>query len=191
MEVQKKGVTLVFAVIIAFIAFNVASGQTAIVDYDVVDTASEWSTAESSSTNVVFTDGFLQLDGTTTSGDYTSTNYEIGSNNLTQVVVRSDLAENNSANATLQYKNSTGDVQTTEVVELTGGSQDLDLNTSYNQVSVKYDLQRDAGSDTSPKVDYYKVKQESDDTIALFILKLVAALFALGVMGALFRKKGN
>lgn len=191
MEIQKKGVVLVFAVIIAFIAFNVASGQTAIVDYDVVDTDSEWSAAASSSTNVVFTDGFLQLDGTTTSGDYTSVNYEIGANNLTQVVVRSDLAANNSANATLQYKNSSGTVQTTEVVELTGGSQDLDLNTSYNQFSVKYDLQRDSGSDTSPKVDYYKVKQESDDTIALFILKLVAALFALGVMGGLFRKKGN
>lgn len=187
MEVQRKGLAVIFSVIIAFIAFSVASGQTAIVDYDVVDTATDWSNAASSSSNVEFTDGFLQLSGTNTSGNYQSNNYDIGANNLTQIVIRADLAANNSANATVQYKNSTGDTQTTEVVELSEGSQDVDLNDSYDQVAVKYDLQRDAGSDTTPKVDYYKVKQESSDTIALFLLKIVAALFALAIMAVVVR----
>lgn len=185
MDIPEKGVAVIFAVVMAFIAFSVTDGQTALVNHKVVDTESDWTSAELSSNNVDFTDGFLQLAGSNTSGSFTSVNYDADGENITELVVNADLGANNSANATVQYKNSSGDIQSSETVELVDGSQDIELNSSYDQVNVKYDLARESGSDTTPKVDYYKVKQESSDTLALFLLKMVAALFALGVVAFL------
>jgi len=176
----RAAVTLV---LIAAISWQVIDSQSAIVDYEVVDTATEWADAASSSTNVEFTDGFLQLNDSQTTGDYQSVNYDIGANNLTGLVIQSrGSTDNNSANATVQYKNDSGTIQTTETLELSDGNRQVDLNDSYAQVSVKYDLARDAASDASMEIDYYKVEQEKDSSFTLTIMKYLVPLIVLGAI---------
>jgi len=180
---KRAGQVLLFAIIAAGMAFQFVGGMTAVTELAVVDTTQDWTDAESSSTSINISDG-IKLDSSATTGNYQSVNYDIESENLTSIDIYGVIENSSDSNATatVQYKNDSGTVQTTETVELSDTSQTVQVDDSYAQVSVQYDLERSSTSVTSPEVDYYKVNQETDSTLGLTILKYAIPLFMLGIV---------
>lgn len=168
-------------VLVAGIAWNVIDAQTALVDFKTVDDQSQWSNEAALSSSVDFANGTLKLSDSATTGSYESVNYNLSGSNLTEVVAQANgFKENNSANLSVKYKDSGGTVQDTETVELNSVSNSIDLNESYSQVSLEFELDRETTADSSVKVDYFKVKQEKSSSFTLDILKLIIPLAILG-----------
>lgn len=159
----------VSALIGVLIISSISLGTVSLFD---VDTQSEWSSAVSSSSNVDYADGYLQFQAdTATSGSFTSVDYTWNQSGDTvdRVVVEvDDLNSNNSVDVTVNAKEG-GTVQTSETVTLEEGRNVVDVSSfadTTDNVSVEFSLSRDAGSDTSPKVDSYVGEHVANESIA-------------------------
>ena len=186
MEIKQAGTALLFTAIVSGMAFGFVSGMTAVTEYKTVDSEADWNKDESSSTNINVSDK-IRLKSSSTTGSYSTVGYDISANNLTSVDVSANLENTSSSNAsaTFQYRDDTGTIQTSETVELGEGTTSVDVDNSYAQVNIEYDLDRDSASVKSPQVDYYKVNQETDSTLGLTVLRYAIPLFALGAVAAI------
>lgn len=147
-------------------------GTTTLFD---VDTESEWSSNEASQSNTAYTDGYLQFaDGTATTASYTSNEFTFNQSgdvaDRVQVTV-DDIESANSVDVTVTgYDDSSSQTDTTTVT-LEEGSNNVDVSgfaDTTETVDVSFDLSRDAGDDTSPKVNAFVGESVDDDSIAQF-----------------------
>jgi len=140
-----------------------------------VDSQSEWSNNAASSSNTVYTDGYLQFDGDgDTSASYTSTEFTYNESgdvaDRVQVTVE-DLNSNNSVDVTVTgYDDSSTQTDTTTVT-LEEGNNNVDVSgfaDTTETVDVSFSVSRDAGTDTSPKVNAFTGESVDDESIAQF-----------------------
>lgn len=182
-KVLSAGMGVILVFILAFAITEV--GFMSHSDIASVDTQTEWE--EGTLTDLVATDGTLQLNGTN-SGDYVSEDFDY-EENISQIRVWAD-SDDEDAEATVtvtSYDDTDSELDSKS--ETINDFKNIDLadlaeNGDGHYYTVEVELERES-SDDEVTVDKYSVEDESES----FLVDVTAILLVLGGLGYALRRK--
>lgn len=166
-EMIGAGVGLLFSFVLVIAATGMADDY-ALTEQFSVDTESEWNTYQSSGTATVNADGYIELTGTDTTGNYDSVTLDANESESTHYVVHTNISDAYNSSATF----SAGGI----TYSLEDGENQFELDSGVDSYS--FELNRDADTVSSPEVDSVTASTQKGDTVSL-VMYMAAALFLI------------